>query len=978
MSSIPDRFRSEADLVAKYLYPKLDEASRILGMDNVIDLHVNPNNMIGIPDIIAEKGGKGLYVVEAKYKKKVGRIERDIEPRDPDVIRQAVGYAAGNGYPWYATANAKRLILFQMIPGKRPEECIVATFEYQTYPRWYEEFLRYILGIVSAKLKPIGEILVETLLEAYRDLYPEFLDSLQQKVQVDDNFRTEYVVWLESQGLSHNDGTDRTIASQTTYLQLNKLLFYQVIRQIYPDKLHPLEVKEEEDIAERLQQYYEDIQEIDYQPIYQTDTISQIPFTKRAKERMRTLLDTLNSFDYSVIERDFLGSIYEKLIPAEERKRLGQFYTPVQVADMIISLTVNRKDDLILDPACGSGTFLVRTYQKLSDLAGFHHSRESQGGFDELFHKQLLEKIYGVDINQFPAHLSVINLAVQNARSKIDKVNVIVNDFFNIKSGQATLSGFDSMDTEGKPTLINIPPAFDVIVANPPYIRQELLGEREKKKIRDLIESEFRRRIFVGNPGKKPGSNAVVLDKQSDIYIYFYIHGVSILKNGGYLGFISSNKWLEVQYGEPFQQFLLNTCDIKYIIEFDRAVFPDAEVNTEVTILEKADGIDKHSERASNKVKFVHLNKALPISEMIARIKKEEDVDDEFLRINTIRQGDLKVGKWSIFLRASPVYFQIAQNKKLAPLGELTQIARGHTTGYDPYFLLDKEKAKEQWKIESKYLKPCAPAGNALKGITIEPKDITDYFLIVREPKDNLRGTNVLKYIQYGEKLQAEASKRRKEAVKLTEVESIKVRQLWYELADLPEPSILFPMWFRYKYRPLVNYARAQARDFYYYIVTKEEEKEVFGALLYSTLTQFLLEHAGRQYSGMLHTKVYELKQLPMLNPVHLTKPQKEKLKKLFLRLNDLMVQISEAKEKLKDSQATTAKHKGLFEDQAKNHLHKVNEASESILAQIDEILYDTLELPKKMRPMIASGLKHLREQRRKATRGIRVEVQDE
>ncbi len=143
------------------------------------------------------------------------------------------------------------------------------------------------------------------------------------------------------------------------------------------------------------------------------------------------------------MESDFLGRVYEKLISPIERKRLGQFYTPPGIVDFIIQLTLRQPNTIVLDPGCGSGSFLVRAYHKLRELNGI--PKYASGALGETFHKQLLEQIYGVDINQFPAHLSVINLAIQNPKAKIDKVNVIVNDFFNVKPGQATLSGFESI-----------------------------------------------------------------------------------------------------------------------------------------------------------------------------------------------------------------------------------------------------------------------------------------------------------------------------------------------------------------------------------------------------------------------------------------------------------------------------------------------------------------------------------------------------
>ncbi|MEO9295345.1 MAG: N-6 DNA methylase [Nitrososphaera sp.] len=397
------------------------------------------------------------------------------------------------------------------------------------------------------------------------------------------------------------------------------------------------------------------------------------------------------------MESDFLGSIYEKLIPPEERKKLGQFYTPPQIADLIIALTIKNKDSTILDPACGSGTFLVEAYQRLRELGGI--SKGMTGGLGETYHKQILEQIYGIDINQFPAHLSVINLAIQNPRAKIDKVNVIVSDFFNIKPKQSTLFGFRSMDTSGQETEVYALPSFDTVIANPPYIRQELLGKEEKERIKNTIETDYTK-LSVGTNAKKTSN--VVLDKQSDIYIYFFIHALSMLNDNGMLGFIASNKWLEVGYGEPFQEFLLTNCRIKYIIEFDRAIFPDAEVNTAIVILQKARILDP-----SYATKFVRFKRKIPLSDMVDIIEKGEDsTENKDYRLNILRQNDLKIGKWNIHLRAPPVFQKIVKHSKVKRLGEIAKPVYGIKTGYNKYFIIDKERAKD-FKIEKKFLKPC-------------------------------------------------------------------------------------------------------------------------------------------------------------------------------------------------------------------------------------------------------------------------------
>lgn len=130
-----------------------------------------------------------------------------------------------------------------------------------------------------------------------------------------------------------------------------------------------------------------------------------------AEERIRTLLDSLNEFDFSRMESDFLGRVYEKLILPLERKRLGQFYTPPSIVDLIIRLTLKRPDAVVLDPACGSGSFLVRAYHMLRELNEV--PRDASDALGEVFHRRLLGegeklKIKGLIESEYRGRLFVI------------------------------------------------------------------------------------------------------------------------------------------------------------------------------------------------------------------------------------------------------------------------------------------------------------------------------------------------------------------------------------------------------------------------------------------------------------------------------------------------------------------------------------------------------------------------------------------
>ncbi len=957
------QYASEQDFVASFILPKMKEASILVEAKDILDFHVEKRINGGIADFTAEKAGKGLFIIEAKFKKEVGGIERDIEPRDPIVIKQAVDYAVDGGYPYYATCNTKRLILFQLKPGVRLYESEIASFDYERIPQWAEHLLQIVLERKPISLKPPDDALVDTLHEAFADIYPEILSSLNEKIRQKD-FGKKYLDWLNSQGIQLNEENNRRIAEQTTYLQINKLLFYQIIRVIYP-KLPPLKIKEEEDVSETLNSFYAEVKKIDYAPIYQSDVISNIPLTKRAEVRIRTLLDTINEFDFSKMENDFIGRLYEKLIPPEERKRLGQFYTPPDIVNFIIQLTVTKPNFSILDPGCGSGSFLVRAYHRLRELRDIP---KEMVGLNETSHQDLLNCIYGVDINQFPAHLSVVNLAAQNPKTKIKKVNIAVRDFFDTLPGQSTITGFDSINIEGEPIQIDFPLLFDVVVANPPYIRQEFLDEKEKKKIKNVIEGEYKNKLFIGTPRKKV-KNAIVMDKQSDIYIYFFIHGFRFLKKNGRLGFISSNKWLEVSYGEQFQQFILENTKILYVVEFDRAVFPDAEVDTAVTILEKEQSKDA---RYENHVRFVRVKKPTGIDKLIRKISdSKESFEDDSLRINIIQQKELRSGKWNVYLRAPPVFQKIVDNKKVKPLIDVVgddNVFRGVTTGFNDFFILSKERVKE-WGIEKRYLRPCLSSPKDSQGLIIRPEEISEYLFMVHDEKRDLKGTNALKYIQYGEKLDVEVTRgsgrgRRK----LSELETMKSRKLWYSLPEFDVPSILFPRMIRERYIVFLNKANAHTQHVLLYIVTKENAEPLVGYLNSST-AQFLSELFARQYTGMLDMEVYEFKKLPVLDMEALSSEEKTTLSLCFQKLSDAIDERIKIEEEFEDVKSKKVNHVGIFEIEAKKKLNQAIEKEYNTRKMLDNAVYDILGLNDIECKMVEEGLKELRELRKQRTR---------
>ena len=135
---------------------------------------------------------------------------------------------------------------------------------------------------------------------------------------------------------------------------------------------------------------------------------------------------------------------------------------------------LRRGDDVVLDPACGSGSFLVRAYYRKAYLDGL------------LSHEELLDQLYGCDINPFPAHLATLNLAARNITNKENYPRIARKNFFLIRrdSPQFCVVPRATRHASGERERQTIElPELDAVIGNPPYVRQELIPKQNDKSI---------------------------------------------------------------------------------------------------------------------------------------------------------------------------------------------------------------------------------------------------------------------------------------------------------------------------------------------------------------------------------------------------------------------------------------------------------------------------------------------------------------
>lgn len=202
---------------------------------------------------------------------------------------------------------------------------------------------------------------------------------------------------------------------------------------------------------------------------------------------------------------------------------------------------------------------------------------------------------------------------------------------------------------------------FDIVIGNPPYVRQEKIcpPNMPKKDISDEQKREYKEKLTSSVKNHFPVITE--LSRKSDLYIYFYFHGLGLLNEQGTFCFISSNSWLDVEYGKELQEFLLRYCPIIGIYDNPKRSFSHADVNTIITLFgaptfkEKTIGDlriqgDKADSSLNNTAKFVMFKK--PFEEVLStknllkiedvKIKEKEGGIAEFVK-NVVNTNEFKI-----------------------------------------------------------------------------------------------------------------------------------------------------------------------------------------------------------------------------------------------------------------------------------------------------------------------------------------------
>ena len=309
-------------------------------------------------------------------------------------------------------------------------------------------------------------------------------------------------------------------------------------------------------------------------------------------------LDGLTHYDFSAIDADVLGNIYEQYLShilkktdkrakvenrEAHRKEQGIYYTPTYIVDYIVRNTLgemlkNKKpaeaDKLkVLDMACGSGSFLLKAFDVLDEYYKKKDKNYAQSKLDARTEASritrktqiLRNNIYGVDLDPKAVEIAQLNLLLKAAETR----HRLPDLRENVKCGNSliddpAIAGGRAFNWNDEFPEIMKDGGFDVIVGNPPY------GAELKS-----AEMKYLQRKYPLNAGRL------------DTALLFIERAVSCLKTGGYLGFIVPVRWIVGTYSRKLREYLLSNTNIVQIVYFSSHVFSDAKIDTIIIILKK-------------------------------------------------------------------------------------------------------------------------------------------------------------------------------------------------------------------------------------------------------------------------------------------------------------------------------------------------------------------------------------------------------
>jgi methylase of polypeptide subunit release factors len=545
----------------------------------------------------------------------------------------------------------------------------------------------------------------------------------------------------------------------------------------------------------------------------------------------------LNHYDFADVDRDVLGHLYEQHLPKEERQTLGEFYTPTEVVNFILDRLdytadspIEHKD--VLDPATGSGTFLVQAANRLVE-------RLSNKGVEP---KEALEivqsRLHGLDLNPFAVNIAQINLVFQVIdiyKEVKDHYPNYTIDNFKIYQTDSLKRGVDSklpafhsdtivrkyqQDKQEAEAIKN--DEYDIVIGNPPYVFYNDIPKGQ----REAYNNAF--------------SNAAY--RQYDILILFIDSVRDWLKPGGKVGYITSNKFTTNQYGEKLRKNMPRHVFVNEFIDFaDAGVFEDA-VNYPCVFVMQRKTQDEETNTEEYRFPFVQVKEEIDdIPTLLEHVENHigDEYEDEYINAFPVSSNSLDEQSWKFIAdEDSRVLNAIhdGADHNLVFDDVCNRIERGLSPGELPVYLVtDADISKHS--LETGIIHPVLEGGDIRRWRSPDPQQK----IIYADPDYDINNYPNIK--QYLEQYKDELEDR-------TGIDT------WWELRE-PRPGaiteerkIITPSIAYYNNFTFLDDEGFPVNTIYYAVPKDEDDYYFFLGFANSIVMQFYMRMEGTPYRG--------------------------------------------------------------------------------------------------------------------------------
>lgn len=555
--------------------------------------------------------------------------------------------------------------------------------------------------------------------------------------------------------------------------------------------------------------------------------------------------------DYFAVQIAKLRFWIELMVNCDKPEALPNFNCKLVVGDALASaIGTDSKgnlitlEDLLGHPTKDQMTFGQLSVEKLAELKSeYFNVRDTQK-------RKLLEN----QISQTRDEL-LRSVGVQTDKIKRTDKHVLWQiDFAEIFTGKT--------------------PGFDIVIANPPYLRQELI-DRTFEEFTLSIRKELLLSLYKRLSGQR-------INGKSDIYIFFFFRAHMLTKpDGGMVCFICSNSWIDVEYGWSLQRYISKHVTIRALIESQvKRSFENADINTAICLFQNCILKEKPFARFISLNSGYHEPASASFYNMLMFGNKRIEtpnyhvriVDPKTLTEHVHNKAGESGGKWGGFYLRAPSIFGIIVNScrsALVPLRTIADVEFGLKTGNNSFFLLS-EQVVEHWGIENKFIRYIVKSPQHVRFYTIDDQAISTMILYCPQSDNELKGSRVWDYIMWGQKQGVQNAP------------SVRSHSPWWFIGHETTPDAVWFKAFHNRFIYPINTIGALVSDRFYKITTKiNYEPTVLAASLNNAFTILCTELMGRTSlgEGALDNMTYEaasnLVFLPELMPPRITLPQR-------------------------------------------------------------------------------------------------------